>query len=62
MKRVIQKLVLDPLSLKIVSGELKEGERVVAAASDGQILFKTPRDLIKAAPSLKTERTETLVK
>ena len=62
LKRVIQKLVLDPLSLKIVSGDLKEGERVVVAALDGQIVFKTPQDLIKTVPSLKTEKTETLVK
>ncbi|PJA83344.1 MAG: type VI secretion system ATPase TssH, partial [Candidatus Nealsonbacteria bacterium CG_4_9_14_3_um_filter_37_29] len=29
LKRVIQKQVLDPLSLKIVAGEVKEGERVI---------------------------------
>src|SRR4030042_6564312 len=48
LKRVIQKLVLDPLSLKIVSGEIKEGERVIVDMEEGKIIFRTPKDLIKA--------------
>jgi len=55
LKRVIQKLILDPISLKIVSGELKEGERVVVDGKNGQIIFKTPQDLIKAALPQKEE-------
>jgi len=47
LKRVIQRLVLDPLSLKIVSGEIKEGERVVIDKVENQIIFKTPQGLIK---------------
>lgn len=47
LKRVIQKLVLDPLSLKIVSGEIKEGEKVIVDMEDGKIIFRTPKDLIK---------------
>ncbi len=47
LKRVIQKEVLDPLSLEIVSGEIKEGERVLVDFEDGKIIFRTPKDLIK---------------
>lgn len=47
LKRVIQKKILDPLSLKIVSGEIKEGERVVVDFKEGKIIFLTPKDLIK---------------
>jgi len=47
LKRVIQKQVLDPLSLKIVSGQVKEGERVTIDLEAGQIVFRTVKDLIK---------------
>ena len=47
LKRVIQRLILDPLSLKIVSGEIKEGERVVIDLEGDKIKFLTSKDLIK---------------
>ncbi|XOB41490.1 MAG: ATP-dependent Clp protease ATP-binding subunit [Candidatus Nealsonbacteria bacterium] len=47
LKRVIQRLILDPLSLKIVSGQVKEGERVVIDIEEDKIKFLTPKDLIK---------------
>jgi len=47
LKRVIQREVLDPLSLKIVSGEIKEGERVIVDFENGKIIFQTPKDLFK---------------
>jgi len=50
LKRVIQRLVLDPLSLKIVVGLVKEGERVIVDLENGQIVFRTPKDLIKTSP------------
>lgn len=50
LKRVIQRQVLDPLSLKIVSGEVKEGERVVIDFENNQIVFRTAKDLIKVRP------------
>ena len=46
LKRVIQKQVLDPLSLKIVAGEVKEGERVIVDLEAGRIIFRTAKDLI----------------
>jgi len=50
LKRVIQRQVLDPLSLKIVSGEIKKGERVVVDFENERIIFRTARDLIKIRP------------
>ncbi len=58
LKRVIQKEVLDPLSLKIVSGEVKEGETVVIDFEGGQMIFHTARDFIK----LEDPRQEVSVK
>jgi len=46
LKRVIQKLVLDPLAIKIVSGEIKNKDEVVIDARDSQIVFRGPQDLI----------------
>ncbi len=39
LKRVIQKLILDPLALRIVIGSLKEGERISADVKDGKIVL-----------------------
>jgi ATP-dependent Clp protease ATP-binding subunit ClpB len=36
LKRVIQKLILDPLALKIVTGEVKEGARVMIDANKNE--------------------------
>jgi ATP-dependent Clp protease ATP-binding subunit ClpB len=40
LKRVIQRLLLDPLSLEIVSGKIKEGEKIIADLENGKIVFK----------------------
>ncbi len=40
IKRVIQKLVLDPLSLKIVKAEIFEGEKVKVDLEDNKIVFQ----------------------
>ncbi len=47
LKRIIQKLVLDPLALKIVTGKILEKERVVVDAEGEKIVFQTTGDLIK---------------
>ena len=47
LKRVIQRLILDPLSIKIVTNEIAEGSRVLIDAEDGKIIFETPRLLPK---------------
>ena len=53
LKRVIQKKILDPLSLKIVSGEIKEGERVIVGIKNNKIIFETPRDLSRQTKKQK---------
>ena len=43
IKRTIQKLVIDPLSVRILGGEFKEGDTVVVAVQDKKIIFKKGR-------------------
>ncbi len=47
LKRVIQRLILDPLSIKIVTREIIEGSRVLIDEKNGQIIFELPRLLSK---------------
>jgi ATP-dependent Clp protease ATP-binding subunit ClpB len=56
LKRVIQKLVLDPLSLMIISGKIKEKERVIIEGKEDQIIFKTLADLIKIEKQKTSEK------
>ncbi|MCK4355184.1 AAA family ATPase [Candidatus Parcubacteria bacterium] len=43
LKRVIQKLVLNPLSMKIITGAVKSGAKIAIDALDGKIVFKSAR-------------------
>ena len=45
LKRVIQRLILDPLSIKIVTSEIAEGSRVLIDEQDGKIVFESPKQL-----------------
>ena len=45
LKRVIQREILDPLALKIVISQIKEGERAMIDEKDGKIVF------VEAAPA-----------
>ena len=54
LKRVIQKLVLDPLALKIVAGEIKEKDKIVIDAEKEQIIFRTASDLMRQVAWQKT--------
>ncbi|MCP6718511.1 MAG: AAA family ATPase [Patescibacteria group bacterium] len=56
LKRVIQKQILDPLSLKIISGEFKNQKRVVIDFIDNKISLLTEKDLIK----IKQKRKQTV--
>jgi len=40
LKRVIQKEILDPLSLEILDGHFSEGDKIRATAADGHLVFK----------------------
>jgi len=45
LKRIIQKLVLDPLALRIVTGQIQAKDRVVIDAEGEKIIFRTPNNL-----------------
>jgi ATP-dependent Clp protease ATP-binding subunit ClpA len=47
LKRVIQRLILDPLSIKIVSEELREGDNLLIDEAGGKIIFQIPKLLAK---------------
>ena len=49
LKRVIQQEVVDPLSLKIVSGEIKEGDNVIVEAQGDKIIIKGPKEILGIA-------------
>ena len=40
LKRVIQREILDPLSLEILDGKFQEGDRINVDAADGHLTFK----------------------
>ncbi|MDO8265078.1 MAG: AAA family ATPase [Candidatus Parcubacteria bacterium] len=56
LKRVIQKLVLDPLALKIVRGELKEGEIIMINEEKGSIIFRLSGDFLKASRGKREDK------
>ena len=60
LKRVIQREVLDPLSLKIVSGELKQKERVIVDVDNGKIVLKLAKDFLKT--DIKNQREKVFAK
>ena len=47
LKRVIQKQILDPLAMKVLNGEIHDGEEVLIDVKDGQLVF---RGVLTAAP------------
>jgi ATP-dependent Clp protease ATP-binding subunit ClpB len=52
LKRTIQRLVLDPLALRVLQGDFKEGDRVVVDVADGEMAFrKEARVEGEAAPA-----------
>jgi ATP-dependent Clp protease ATP-binding subunit ClpB len=49
LKRVIQRDVLNPLASKILSGEVKEGSRVIVDRSDRRLVFRAEQQAVGAA-------------
>ena len=41
LKRVIQRLILDPLAMKLLEGEFSESKEVIVDASNGEITFRS---------------------
>ena len=57
IKRTIQKLILDPLAQKVLSGEFNEGDTVFVDAENGSIQFWSEEFAEKTA-SLRRERKQ----
>ena len=49
LKRVIQREILDPLAMEIVTGKVREGERIRVDLEKGKIIFHMPKHLVKTA-------------
>ena len=49
LKRVIQRRVQDPLALRLLSGDLHDGETVEVDAEDGEIVFRVREAAVPAA-------------
>ncbi|NNE65795.1 MAG: ATP-dependent chaperone ClpB [Pyrinomonadaceae bacterium] len=43
LKRAIQTLIQNPLAVKLLNGEIEEGQTVIVSAKDGELVF-TPRE------------------
>ncbi len=59
LKRIIQKIILDPLALKIVIGEIKEKDIILIEKDKKRIVFKKikPTSVFRKEPSLITSES-----
>ena len=48
LKRAIQRLVLDPLALRVLEGDFREGDTVVVDATQGGLVFDKNSETVKA--------------
>jgi ATP-dependent Clp protease ATP-binding subunit ClpB len=48
LKRAIQRLVLDPLALRVLEGDFREGDTIVVDATAGGLVFDKKREAVKA--------------
>ena len=50
LKRIIQKLILDPMAFKIVVGEIKDGDKIQIEAENKEIVLKlfSKKGLVKS--------------
>ena len=55
LRRVIQKDVLDPLALKIISGEVKSGDRIRIDIDNSKIVFKVTTKMLKKRDKAKNQ-------
>ncbi|MGM0439083.1 MAG: ATP-dependent Clp protease ATP-binding subunit [Patescibacteria group bacterium] len=58
LKRRIQKDILNPLAVKLISGNVLSGEKITVRIRDGEIDFETPQEVREGKPAQK----EALVK
>ena len=48
LKRVIQQLILDPLALKVITGEISDGSRVSLGAKNGEVTIRGDKKALKS--------------
>ena len=48
LKRTLQRRVLDPLAMKVLEGEFREGDRVVVDATGGELTFEKAKERARA--------------
>jgi len=48
LKRTLQRRVLDPLAMKVLEGEFREGDRVVVDAAGGELKFEKVKEGVRA--------------
>ena len=58
LKRVIQRLILDPLSIKIVTSEILEGSRILIDEKDEKIVFEGQKALPRLRPMPKLAKAK----
>ncbi len=58
MKRVIQRLILDPLSIKIVTNEIAEGSRILIDEQDSKMTFDAPKQLPRMQNTSKLAKSK----
>ncbi len=56
LRRVIQREILDPLALQVVSGELAEGARVAVEWQDNKVVFNKTSQVSKAKPKSNAKK------
>jgi len=53
LKRAIQKLIQDPLAMKILDGEVLHGDHVVVDAKKGKMTFQVSHRVGEPAPAAR---------
>jgi ATP-dependent Clp protease ATP-binding subunit ClpB len=50
LKRVLQRQVLDPLALKLIQGEVRDGDHVLVEVENGELSFEVVATAVMAEP------------
>jgi ATP-dependent Clp protease ATP-binding subunit ClpB len=48
LKRAIQRFVLDPLALRVLDGQFREGDTIIVDAGTGGLMFDKKEEAVKA--------------
>jgi ATP-dependent Clp protease ATP-binding subunit ClpB len=53
LKRALQKNVLDPLAIRLLQGEFRPGDRIVAEARGGELVFRREGEPLPTQPEAR---------